>query len=512
MGVKSKQLRDHQSVVIEEFNGLWERGGSEAVPIDHFDGCNNIAYIEAGFRTRDGVDTFIPGVDNIVRMYNYKQQGGESLLVLDSGGNLFHVLLDGSESVLGPILSISTMQDFGFTSIAGNAYINPFETFIDNTGTNRQRGIENQFLYVYLGDGNNARKAAGDPPTGSAMVVVQGPAGFADLGFHLYAVVYETDTGFLTAPGPELFTGFDTVSTVNGISISNVPVSSDSFVVARHIIATKKILNYNGDQDGFQFFFVPEGKIDDNTTTSIDVDFFDLDLLDDASHLIDNFSEIPAGVGLTTYNSRLVTSCFFSDLSLVRLSHPGEPEAISEVDGLIIVPLDGLPLTEVQEYRDVLYMFKQTRTWATTDNGDVPATWSGPTVIDQGIGAPVHGVIEVLDSGGVNVEMLLINDFTGLMMFNGSYGQTPLSWKIEDRWRALNRNLFHFIQAQNDTIFEVLYIVMPDRTMLIADYSRGMDPKNIRWSPWTFDVEINTLALIETNKLILGSQEPFVGP
>lgn len=506
MPVRNKRLRDHNSVVIEEFNGLWRRGGQEAVPQDHFDDCNNIQYIDSGFKTRDGIDTFIPGVENIVRMYNYKLQDGESLLVLNNIGEIYHVLLDGSETVLGPILTIAEMDDFGFTDVAGRAYINPFENFTDSDGQIRQRGIENELLYVYRGSndpGSAARPAAGAAPTGSAMVVVSG-VGNSDLGFHLFAVVYETDTGYLTAPGPEEFTGYTSVSTSEGYAISNVP-TGDSTVVARHIVATKAILDYNGDQTGFQLFFVPDGKIDDNVTTTINVSFFDSALLDDASHLIDNFSEIPAGVGLTQYNSRLVTACFFTDVSLVRLSFPGEPEAISQTEGFIIVPPDGLPITELQEYRDVLYMFKQTRTWASVDNGDAPATWQGPTIIDNGTGAPVHGIAQVLDSGGVNIEMLLVVDYSGVIIFNGAYASPNLSWKIEDFWRGLDRNAFHLIQVLNDTVLQVFYFTMPDGTILIADYERGLNAKDIRWAPWSFNFIATTIALIKTNRLVVGS-------
>ena len=506
MTLRKGQLRDHPPITIEEFNGLWQRGGDEAVPLDHFAEATNIQFIESAFKTRDGIDVYVPGVDDIVRMYNYKMQDQESLLILDSTGDLYHVLIDGTATVYGPILSIAAMDDFGFQAWAGRAYINPFENYTDTDGVTRQRGINGEFLYVYLGDGTAARKAAGDPPTGAAMgVSVSAGAGFSDLGFHLFAVVYETDTGYLTAPGPAVFTGATQTSTTKGYDITGVPVSPSGFVTKRHIIATKTILNYNGDQDGFQFFFVPEGNIDNNTGTTISVNFYDLDLLDDASHLIDNFSEIPAGVGLTTYNSRLVSSCFFTDESLVRLSHPGEPEAISQVDGLIIVPLDGLPITEVQEYRDVLYMFKQTRTWASVDNGDAPATWSGPDAIDQGIGAPVHGIGQVLDTGGVNIEMLLIADFSGLMIFNGSYARPELSWKIQDLWLSLDEDAFNQIQILNDTILQVFYITLPDGTLLIADYANGLNAKDIRFAHWTADITFKTIALVEKNKLIIGS-------
>jgi len=506
MAIKPGVLRDHPGVVIEEFNGYWNRGGEEAVPLDHFDDCDNIQYIESGFETRDGINTFV-AQNNIVRMYNYKLQDAESLIMLDSSGNIHHALLDGSSTIHTNILQIAAMEDFGFVAIAGRAYITPFEIYLDSDGVNKARGLTGEFLYVYLGAGVAARTAAGTPPTGASIGVAQGGAGFYELGFHLFAVVFETDSGFLTALGPATFTGFTITSTTNELDLTGIPTGGAS-VSRRHIVATKAIINYNGDQDGFQFFFVPNGRINDNVTTTISISAYDIDLLTDASHLIDNFSTIPAGVSLTKYHARLVITTEFSNVSLARLSFPGEPEAINQVDGFIIIPLDGRNITIAQEFRDVLYFFKQVRTYAVVDNGDAPATWSVIT-IDQGKGAPIHGIGEVLDSGGVNVDMLLIADFSGIIMFNGAYSEPELSYKIQDFWLAFDRNLFHRIQIMIDTVSEIIYLTLPNQRMLIANYSRGMDAKNIRFSPWQFDVRANTIALIETNSLVIGSTGEF---
>lgn len=503
MAVQNETLRDHQLIVLEEFNGLWQRGGEESVPLDHFDDCLNISYIEGGFKTRDGIDTFV-AKNNIVRMYNYKLQDAESLLMLDSSGNIHHALLDGTDTIHTNILQIAAMEDFGFVAIAGRAYISPFEIYLDTDGVNKARGLTGEFLYVYLGAGASARKAAGDSPTGSAITVVQGSTGFYELGFHLFAVVYETDTGYLTAIGPAIFTGFTVTSTTNELDLSGIPTSGGSIVSKRHIVATKAIINYNGDQDGFQFFFIPDGNIDDDSTTTISISAYDIDLLTDASHLIDNFSEIAAGVSLSKYHARLVITTEFANVSLARLSAPGEPEAISQVDGLIVIPLDGRNITLAQEFRDVLYFFKSVRTYAVSDNGDAPSSWSVVTV-DQGRGCPIHGVAEVLDSGGVNVDMLLIVDFTGILIFNGAYASPELSWKIQDLWLGFDRNLFHRFQIIIDTIGQVLYMTLPDQTLLIGDFNRGMDAQNIRWSPWSTLQKITSVALVKTKTLVLAS-------
>lgn len=627
-------LRSHEPIVLEEFNGLWKRGDEDSCPLDHFPQCNNIKFIESGFETRPGLDTLI-AKGNILRMYNYKMQTGESLIALDTNGDIYHSLLDGSNTIYGPILHIDDMTDFGFVAIAGRAYISPFKTFVDDNGVNYQKGIQNEFLYVYKGNGSLARKAAGNPPTNSddtplvafnspidglidkgihviacafgngvggistglgpsVFSVIYAPGnkeaivnnlpiggvgitqrfvymtkaidpkdwnpngpftfflaktindnttnntiisiadidlaipfaagllpnptsggitaqnsatdGFCDLGLHIIGVVYETDTGFLTAPGPEVFAVQTFVNVNKSIDIAGIPVSPDSFVTKRHLVASKAIINYNGDDDGYELFFIPDGTIDNNINTTKNVSFHDIDLLESASYLLDNFSEIPAGVTLTTYKGRLVLTTTFNDISVAYLSAPGEPEAIDQVDGLVIMPLNGLPITNASEFREVFYTFKKTQTCAWNDNGDVPSTWT-PIILDQGIGASIHGIAQVLDSGGINVEYLLVVYFGGIFLFNGTYAEIAITWKIEDLWMDIDRNDFASIQCMNDTLGAQLYINLPDRQMLYGEYSNGLTPKDIKWTPWSFNIECSTIALIETNILAIGSEQ-----
>jgi len=531
--------RDHDPLVIEDFQGLWERGDPESAPSDHFTVADNVKYFHSGVESRDGLVPYLNSplpVLKFVRIYNYVTQLGQTLIALTTDHKIYHIT--GPTNIYtNPILTIAEMEDFGFVAINGRAYITPFNTQVNPQGEHYQLGLKNQFVYVYKGDGTPARKAGGVGPVGTPIVVANGtlaPAGefVTDTGYHLFSVLYETDTGYLTAPGTTTI-GVLNVSAGNldglhKLNFSNIPTSPNAYVIKRHLVATKEIIGFNGDKIGYQYFFIPGGTINDNTTVFLnDVAFFDSDLISDASHLFDNFSQIPAGVALNTYHSRLVVvgefgldstfgtdatipvppSTILDNRSLARVSFPGEPEAISKVDGLIIAPLDGKPLTNVQEFRDVLYLFKNTRTIAYSDNFDVPASWQ-EEVLDQGIGAPVHGIATVLDTGGVNIDFLLIVDWSGLIMFNGTYAQPEMSWKIEDFWRGMNRQMFHLVQIVNDSLNKHIWITLPDpfrRTLLHADYANGMNAKDIRWAKWNFDVLVNTIALIETDRLVIGT-------
>jgi hypothetical protein len=106
-------VREHDPIVIEEFNGWWERGDPESCPLDHFIQADNIQFFHSGFQTRNAIDKYQTGEDHnarIVRVYNYVMQTGQSLLILNDEGEIHHVLGDGT--VHGPILTIAEMEDF----------------------------------------------------------------------------------------------------------------------------------------------------------------------------------------------------------------------------------------------------------------------------------------------------------------------------------------------------------------------------------------------------------------
>lgn len=493
-------MRDHAPITIDEFKGLWARGDDDACPIDHFLEATNLQYFDGGFGSRDGIDDYQTGstIAEVLRIHPYKMQSGLTFLVLTDGGDIHHVV--SPSSTFNNILSIATMTDFNVVSIAGRAYITPFLT--DANGL--EKGCQNEFLYVYQGAGVAARKAAGDPPTGT-ITVANGAAGGTDAGLHLFGVVFESDTGWLSPPAA--FAQFTITANIS-VSFSTVPVSLQSHITKRHIVATKKILNFNGNLDGYDYFFIPGATINDNVTTILNnVSFYDIDLLDDASHLLDNFAEIPAGVGLCTYHGRLCLTTTFTDISVAYLSEPGEPEAINQVDGVLIIPLDGNPITNCQEHRDVLYIFKPVRTVGYNDNEDVPATWQS-FVVDEANGCPVHGIGSVLDSGGTNVDYLLVANYNGIRLFNGSFLTPELSYKIEDFWLDLDRDDFRAIEIINDTITKRFFVVLPTGNILFCDYGEGMDYEEVKWSHWTFNVFITTVDVTDLNQPIFGARTP----
>lgn len=500
-------VRDHQGLVLDQFNGLYNRGDVDTTPKDHFSDCNNVDFLaQSSFTTRPGIgisQTVLLPLSNVKRIYNYPTQTANTLIVLTydevtNAGSIYHFI---SPSIIyGPILTIDGMTDFAFVPYAGRGYISPFSDYV-NGDLIFQKGLQGEVVYVYAGDGTSARPAAGAGMTG-AMTVANGAAGHTDAGQHIFGFVSQTVSGY-NGP-PSILTQFVTASG-SSISFGAIPTSGDPTVVKRLLVATKVLPTFNGDLSGYQFFFVPNAVINNNTDTFLNnISFYDADLLEDASDLLDNYTSIPAGAVLSFYHNRMIVACTYTDISLMLVSRPGEPEAINQITGLIVFPLDGNPITNAQEMRDVLYVFKRAKTRAWNDNGDVPSSWPD-TTIDNALGTSVHGIATVLDSGSSSVDYLLICTYQGLSQFNGVYVTPELSWKIDNFWSKLDRNKFGIIQIINAPIQKQLYVILPNRLLLVGDYSNGMIWKTMQWVPWLFRMGLNTIGIYNIDQVILGA-------
>ncbi len=500
-------MRDHDSKAINSFNGLFRRGDPENTPEDHFQGSNNLRHKGKSVLTRDGIVisqdvNAVTPLQNVRRLYNYPLLTQNTLLVLsyDPGTNVGTISHVVNSTTQFTVLSTTGMTDFAFVPFGGRAYISPFSGFSNGDET-VEKGLDNEFLYVYAGDGSSARKAAGIS-IGAGMTVATGAAGHTDAGLHIYGVVSETASGYLSPPG-SLTTFINTAA--NSVSFGSIPTSGDPNVTKRHIVASKKIVGFNGDTEGYQLFFIPNGTINDNTSTFLNnISFYDADLLEDATYLFDNYTEIPAGAFLTLYHGRLVLGSTFDDFNLVLVSAPGEPEAISQIDGLLATQPNGFPVSNAAEFRDVLYVFRPNSAMSFTDNGDEPATW--PLVeVDAALGTRPHGILQFLNSATQSVDFLVICTYQGVSLFTGGYQTPELSWKIENVWKSYDRPDFGNIQIVNNAVKKRIYIVVPERYLLVGFYQNGLNPKDIQWEQWTFVQPVNTIAVTTIDEDIIGS-------
>jgi len=379
------------------------------------------------------------------------------------------------------------MVDFTAAQFFNNIYITPHD---------RNTGIENETIYVY--DGTRCRPVGGAAPAGSIAATVSNLSGHVEAGIHIFAISYETDTGYITKPGPVIYATV-TAPGNRQIDITGIPIGPTG-TVARRILTTRRIdpAKYTGNQDGYEFYFVPTGRLADNTTITATVDFYDADLLATADYLFDQLGTIPAGVGITTYQNSLVVWGEYGEPSTVRISKQGDPEAFDAVDGLLtIAPNESGGVKNCVEFRDSLYILKSQRTYSTSRdlvNPELPAFWRVIS-IDEGVGTECFGIASILDTTGPNTDAFIVAAFSGIYLFNGLYNQPEFSWKIDDLWHNIDRSRFDEIQVYNDIVGNQIYVFLPDSTILVAGYRNGLGFQAVRWARWTFPWRITAIGI-----------------
>jgi hypothetical protein len=474
-------IENHVPVPLNDFNGLFDRGPNEAVPVDHFKVAQNIKYKPQSFYTREGFVTDIT-IGPIIRFHIYKITGQATrLLVLGGDATIYDIASGGTSGT--PILTIPGMTDFSMETFFDRAYITPH---------NGITGLPGQFVYYYTGSGV-ARPAGGaGPPAAVPMGIAQGGAGRIDKGVHAFAVAFETATGFITQFGG--FTGIVTDGDKT-VELSAIPVGPAG-TVARVIFSTKNVADpatglYNWDYMNAEWFFAVDGRIPDNTTTTKSLSYFDADLVDQADYILEQLPTIPAGVGITAYQGSMVVWGEDANQSTVRVSKAGEPESFNAVEGFLQVePAVGGGVRNCVEFRSSLYILKAHRCYVTQAQDQEAIFWKVP-LLDGSVGTECHGVAKIFERNSNTVDKYLVASRRGLMMFTGNFDE-EISWKIKDIWERITRIHFQKIQVSIDPDQQYIYISLPldgstwTNTLLFGDYSNGLNAKNIKWSLWTF--------------------------
>jgi hypothetical protein len=480
-------IENHVPVPINDFNGLWDRGPDEAIPLDHFRVAQNLKYKPSGFFTREGSVAEINS-DQVLRFHPYKITGQASrLLVLRPSGNLYDSTNMGS-----PILSITGMTDFSMETFFDRAYITPH---------NGLTGLPGQSVYYYTGSGI-AKLAGGIAVSVTpAMGVLERDLGTIDAGIHAWAVGFETATGFITK-----FGGFCHMTNAGGhyVQFSNIPIGPPG-TVARIIFSTKNVADpatgtFNGDYENAEWFFAPGGRIADNATTSLNLSYFDADLVDQADYILEQLPTIPAGVGITSYQGSMVVWGEDANQSTVRISKAGEPESFNAVEGFLQVePSNGGGVRNCVEFRSSLYILKAQRCYVTQATDQEPLFWRAP-LLDGSVGTECHGIGKIFERNSNTVDKYLVAGRRGLMMFTGNF-EEEITWKIKDIWERITRIYFYKIQVMIDSDNQCIYISLPldgstvTNFILYGDYGDGLNSKNIKWSLWTFPNKPISIAL-----------------
>jgi len=485
----------HDKINIDSFEGLYSREEYDAVPPNFFQDCLNVVFENNDVKTREGLFhqgtpyelfTFVGGFNGVIDMATFTaDQSVPGVAVPIYFVKTTNSIIDVN-SGLGTVYTLSGTQQRmrGITAFNKLFYIISGSTSaLDN------------FFWVYTGTGVQARKIGGAAPTGATLAAVSSAPGNVERGTHVFKVVFETESGFVTAPGNTQLVAYAAIA-ADKVNLSGIP-TGPAGTAKRRILVTRAILNYDGDSVNREYFFLPNGTINDNVTTILNnVSFFDADLFESADFTLDQLSEVPSFRntkdtsivgGVTTYRNRLI---LWTD-SQVYVSEPNEPESYDAVNSIILIDVNthGF-ITACAELRGQLYIFTKFRTFVTSDNGDTPNSWE-LILVDTSNGAIDNGVATMYLQRGNTIDYLLIKGVNGIFKFVGVYDS-----ELTEKIRVLYGNNIAMAIGQMgiDEVNMRIYTVLDgaNTLMLVGDYSRGLTPESIRWTILQFFGENGT--------------------
>lgn len=470
--------------------GWFQRGTGYAIPPNYNRAAYNITFDEHLVKTRQGVSrqgyygsapvNSLPGTHG--RIVDAVPGGGfERFLVIDKATGSFYISSDLST----PICTVAGATDFSAIELFKRIYFMPTSGAVDK-------------LWVLDDGATTARVAAGAKPVFAGFTATTSAgAGFVERGKHLISIAYETTSGFITPPGTP-YLDYNAPG-AKQIDLTNIPVGGAE-VTKCHILMTKAIPYFNGDQEFYELFFVGEVA---NGVTTFSINLYDSQLVDSADYLLTVFEEITSGKKLVTYQGSLVLLGQDGFESFPRVSTPGSPETFLESEGFIIcdpgigdrIPIHGVSgnggVLNGIEFRGSLHLFKSLRHYVCTSNGNPPNTWP-VDLIENGKGTDKDGISEVLSTPGQVSDRFFTLTKGGLWQFYGRYDEKPLSWVIQSHWDDIGGYTKRVVV---DPVLQRIYILAvrdPEQAtdlysnILVCDYSEGLSYDTVKWSLWGF--------------------------
>lgn len=494
-------MQDQNPFSVVQFRGAnqgsWDaafpKETQEAVDISHaLDPINIVFKKEGGFETRPPIvlkkalDLNVADGGRVVQHWKIARLGttyhDNRWLYLSWDG------VDGrfydSNSPGTIIHTITGCKAAAVINIYGRLYISPLSDY--GTPLTGADGV------IWLYDGTTFRKAGGSAPAGGTLTVTDTAVGGANVtaGLHLCAIAFETDSGFITAPGPPTWIQV-TIAAGGGRAarFANVDIGPAG-TVARHLLISKVITSYDGIQTNWELFFGL--KINDNVTTTGDVIVPDTGLVNSADYLLDEFVNIPACSTISTYQGRMMYNGPNTDQSLVYVSKTADPESVDQTEDFIQIN-EGIPVEVLHgtELRSLYYIFKETCCYVVREDPDTPPNEWKPDLVDSGIGISPFGIAQVMaNNGGLVLDNLIVGGMYGIYQFSGAFSHVPLSLKIQAVFDNLSRTDAKYLRMHVDPIRRRIYFLIGAPTgpgavqMWMGDYFNGLDPENIKWTRW----------------------------
>ena len=168
---------------LKEFMGLYDRGGGGITPRGFSPRFENLVFDGDVVRNRNSAVKDADFKELISSAVAFKPSDAALTRILYSVGESGALYTSAGHTL---VHTIDGGQYFSAQSFNGRLYVTPH---------NNREGLSGEFVYVWNGT-NSFRKAGGAAPTESFVISETGVAGRLQVGVRIFALVYQTDSGF----------------------------------------------------------------------------------------------------------------------------------------------------------------------------------------------------------------------------------------------------------------------------------------------------------------------------
>lgn len=323
-------------------------------------------------------------------------------------------------------------------------------------------------------------------------------------GTRLYAVVFQTKSGYLTrpspvttaAPFPGVYYSFANAQN-DGVTVTITPTPTwPADIVGAYLLVTT-VTNHA------RLFWAPISKITLTPGSAIPGVFTQLNMSDgiiaqqrDALDQEGLWHTSPGGN--PPFSARFMFAMGARAVYLLTLSNnqtvgPGvvfsdinRPESFAQDRNLRFLLKKQEPMSGFY-HQGVAYILGHNFTQAFNDTGGYPATWPNPRQISGKIGTShINGVY--VDPSGIG----LVAHQSGLYVFsNGAYSELPLSYYQKSEWERIiwpspGSGYIPF-QIGEDRANQKIYVLCTTaagQRVYMWDYSAGLTPSRVKFSEW----------------------------
>ncbi|TAN23899.1 MAG: hypothetical protein EPN33_03530 [Acidobacteria bacterium] len=482
-------LQSYTPVPLEHFGGLVTNWPAEMLDCDLMVEATNVRYTQSAVSVREGLTLAMatPSGAAVRGLVDYVQlNGAEQPLVFDADGNLYVESAAGSGRLVSAAPGSPVVLPASAWMNGASAYNRAYLAFGSGLAGTAAPAVF---------DGTNLDPVTIAAPGTVASGADSATAGNIAAGARYGVVMFKNREGSLSQPSlPFNWTAVGSKEAV----ISSLPTGPQS-CVARVVAFTVA----GGTSAGPYFYIETPATvngvnetvtvIDDNTTTSITVNFDD-DYLAASNNAADQFRamQLPnvQGVLFSQTTQRLLWWGDPAQPSTVYCSEPGDAGLYLGDTGFFqVAEGSGLKVTACFEFRNQLYVALERGLYLVTPNDGDPATWS-ITHIAHSVGACSPRALAV----GTSFVFMVCP--SGAYLFDGGAPQ----WISEEllgpshlkpgAWDAINWAQAALIWCAIDHNNKTVRVGCPTGTSLLCDtiykvsYMDGWEPSQ-RFSAFT---------------------------